>query len=189
MLPWAQRDFIHAARQPGHHGPDFPLKKGTNHRTGREQQDDDDVYATHRSTAAQRLHSISTSGWPDKVLLEEKEVSLRFIGLGARSRCQAKHAWPCHRLVQAKRRMQTRSRQRCRVTLLRFSASRLSAPKNGSRAGIKRFLSCLHQSLLINPNMLEKAALASLEEKGQLCFLFSLSQAGFEMNPLKESMG
>ena len=42
--------LIHAARQPGHHGPDFPLKKGTNHRTGREQQDDDDVYATHRSS-------------------------------------------------------------------------------------------------------------------------------------------
>jgi len=75
-------------------------------------------------------------------------------------------------------------------TLLIYSSlSHGFSHRNGSRAGIKRFLSCLHQSLLINPNMLEKAALASLEEKGPLCFLFSLSQAGFEMNPLKESMG
>jgi len=79
-------------------------------------------------------------------------------------------------------------------TLLIYSSlSQGFSHRNRSRAGIECFLSCLHQSLLINPNMLEKAALASLEEKGPFCFLkekmFSLSQARFEMNPFKESMG
>ncbi len=57
-------------------------------------------------------------------------------------------------------------------TLLIYSSlSQGFSHRNGSGAGIECFLSCLHQSLLINPNTLEKAALASLEEKGPFYFL------------------
>lgn len=55
--------------------------------------------------------------------------------------------------------------------LIYSSLSQGFSHRNGSGAGIECFLSCLHQSLLINPNMLEKVALTSHEEKGPFCFL------------------
>ena len=51
MLPCALVNFL-AARQPGNHGQKFRMKLGTNHRAGRDEQDDDAYYATDGSNMA-----------------------------------------------------------------------------------------------------------------------------------------